>query len=236
MNKIDRSPNPNRKLRQASAGVVLGTLGLLGVLKGLDALDNQAKSHFDKIEQTALEQTKTGWNAVVVLHEGAIYRTAPITANTDGDSGPGTVAGKVGKGEVLRIDRPITYVEAGPSDQAGDTAWFGFTLPSKKGETPDGAELRNVYWVNATALTKQSTPRRSLVDVYNYRAEGRAVDDNNLNANTGEELYSLTIDDDKNFKGDMGRKGGPVATASAMPTAIFDQMVQNEGLLLSHGK
>lgn len=208
----------------------LGALALVTLGVGAKHLNSESTQHFDKIEAEALKEARTGWNAVVVLHEGATFRTVPKSVNSGAEDGPDTVAGRVGKGEVLRIDRPIAYVEKG-ADQSKDNYWFGFTLRGEKGQTTDGADKGNVYWVNFSQLQRESTNEHNYVSVYDYTT----VNDS-METTTGPVNYSVTVDSEGNFTNNLGRKGGPAATASTIPENIFDQMAANERLIISHGK
>lgn len=226
-NKNHSPKEPNYRLRRTiAAGTAIAGL-MAGGLALNNKMDDGARRHYDKIETEALKEANTGWNAVVVLHEGATFRTAPKTANSGAEEGPDTVAGRVGEGEVLRIDRPIAYVEQG-INQSEDTYWFGFTLRGEKGQTTGGADNENVYWVNFSQLQRESTNERSYVTVYDYPAENGAV--------SSPANYNVIVDSDGNFTNDLGERGGSAATASTIPENIFDQMVTNEHLELSHGK
>lgn len=230
-NKNQAPKEPNYRLRRTiAAGTAIATLigGGSALIKQGDA---GARKHFDKIETEAIKEAKQGWNSVIVLNEDATYRTAPKSVTSDGEGGPDTVAGKVGKGDVLRIDRPVPYVEEFP-DESQNNYWFGFTLRGEKGETTQGASNKNVYWVNFSQLQRESTSERSYVDVYDYTI----IDDANMQPSSGPANFNVSIDGDGNFTNNLGRKGGPAATASIMPENIFEQMVTNEQLVLNHGK
>lgn len=212
---------PNYKLRRTVAGAALATLGLVGAVKAMDAMDNSTNNHYNKIEQEAINEAKQGLNAVVVLREGATYRTAPHTVNPEEGGGPDTVAGTVKHGEVLRIDHPVIYTEPG-ADENHDTTWYGFTTMADKGVYENSGAPENMYWVNATELRRQSTAEHDYIDIYNY--ESRPSDS-----------FDVVVDKGGNLLADLGNKGGIAATASTIPENIFEQMVNNEHLELSAG-
>lgn len=211
---------PNYKLRRAVAATALAGLSAVGAVKALNAMDNGTRHNYDKIEQEAIKEAKQGLNAVVVLREGATFRTAPHTVNPEASGGPDTVAGRVKEGEVLRIDHPVIYTEAGV-DENHDVIWYGFTQ-SQKGDYKESSATENMFWVNATELGRQSTAEHDYIDVYNYH-------------NVAREGFDVVVDKAGNLLADMGNKGGVAGTASMMPENVFEQMVQNEQLELSAG-
>lgn len=222
---------PNYRLRQAVAGTVLAAVGVTGAVAAMNAMDKSTSKHYDKIEQEAIKEAKHGANQVIVLREGATYRTAPHTVNSGANEGPDTVAGRVGKGEVLRIDRPIVYTERGV-DENHDTTWYGFSVPAEKGVREHGSAPANVYWVNGTALSNQNSNGHTYLDVYNYDT----VDDATMQHSLGPDRFDVWVDETGNFMADLGRKGGPAALASTMPVEAFNHMAEIEHLVPGTGK
>lgn len=224
-NQIPKEPNYKLRRTVAAGAAIAGLIG--GALAVNNKLDSNTTQHFDKTEAAALKEAKTGRNAVVVLHEGVTYRSAPVTVNSNGEDGPDTVAGTVGKGQVLRIDRPITYVEQGV-DASHDISWFGFTL----GDKTDSTKPSNVFWVNRSQLAGQDANGHSRMDVYDYDI----VNDSNMQHSSGPVDFTVNVDQNGHINADIGNKGGPAAIGNIMPETVFAHEVQTEHLILSPGK
>jgi hypothetical protein len=205
----------SNKIRALLAVAVLA-LGSNAVLQSIDKGPNQ---HFNAAEQTAIKEATTAWDNVVVLHEGVKYRKAPITVDGNSADDLSTVAGIVGKGEVIRADSPVVY-----QDQDGLT-WLGFGLSDK----PVNAESNRIYWVNISELQKESTPRGSeLVSMYGYQG-----DDQNA---SGYQTLVVSKDSKNILVGSIDGHGGPVAMGTRMTVHEFDQQIQTEGLYPISGK
>lgn len=228
-NQAPKESNYRRRRTVASGTAIAALIGAGSAF--ITQGDEGARKHFDKIETEAIKEAKEGWNSVIAVHAGVTYRTAPKSVTSGEEGTPDTVAGKVPEGKVLRIDRPVPHVEEFP-DPSQNNYWFGFTLRPEKGETTDGADNENVYWVNFSQLQRESNAENNLVDVYNYTV----TDDATNQLSTGPANYKILIDADGNFTNDLGQKGGSAATASFIPESIFEQMVANEPLELNHGK
>jgi hypothetical protein len=181
--------------------------------------DKGVQRKVDAQEQEALAETTSAWNAAVVLREGAVYRTSPKTVNGNKDDGSANnIAGRIDKGQVMRIDRPMIYHESEGSD------WLAFTMQKGGGkeETTD-----RVFWVHMSELEKQNSNDHSYIDVYNY-----PLDD----SITPDATYKVSLETDGSFNGTLDGKGGPVGLASKMPTEAFNNMATVEALSLNHGK
>jgi len=213
-----------RKKAQKRLGGVATVLAPVAVIAGLayNAVrsDNQAAGNYDKIEEEALAKTKNAWSDVVVFHEGVKFRTAPHTVNSDASQGPTTEAGQVGKGEVLRVDRPLVYTED------DGTFWLGFAEQGDVGSKKTSLNDR-VFWVNMTEIEKQNNNGKYFT-TYDYPPG--SVDA------SPDGLYAVTINTKGDVLGDNHGHGGPVGVPSTMTEAEFTKMAVTEGLTLGGGK
>jgi hypothetical protein len=214
-----QNKQPNYRLRRAVVGAV-GVAGLLAAGGAVNsALDGRSEGHFERIEQEAIKEADKAMNAVVVVREGAVIRTAPHTVNGNPEMGPDTVARRVGEGQVLRIDRPVIY------DAPDETRWLGFSQ-RPVAEDANTSDPEQVFWVNYTELNRQSQDGRNYIDVFDYPYVTEAL----RSGDASVLILEAGIDGHGNFVAGNGQKGGAAATASEMPAHVFDQMVDNEQL------
>jgi hypothetical protein len=232
--KLERR-RPYFKVRAGAGVAALAAAGLAaGLVTGVDgAVDRKAQQHYESVERDALDGIYGGevpnkaWNRVVALHEGAQYRQAPLMVSPNGESANTTIAGTVKKGEVLRLDRPRSY-----RDEDG-TYWFAFNGLNKGGPEVRAHDIGQTYWVNFSELQAQGSDSRALVEVYDYPEVLDAIQGGEQDVPYN---IPLVVDGAGNLVA-AGKDGGPaIATASNMPATVFEQMVVDERLTLSHGK
>lgn len=145
------------KIRRAAIATI-GAVGLLWTINHKS--DSHVRQHFDAIEQSAMQGGAIEPNMVVIARAGTILRTAPHIANpmVDG-AGPDTANSRVADGQVLRIDRPLSY-----EDESG-RIWYGF---DKKGGLHTDAQPEEVLWIDYTDLSNETNEGSPFVERYAY--------------------------------------------------------------------
>jgi len=221
MNEREYRRRSRNAQRLAKVTALAGAVALVAasIFMNLKA-DTSAERHFDKVEQEALAETTNAWNAVVVLREGATYRKAPLNANSDQGGDPNTMAGKVAKGQVLRIERPLVY------RQNNNQYWLGFTSGEDNG-IKEISVVDQYFWVNITELENQNKNGQPFIEVYNYpeSAEGENYDN-----------YLVSFDERGLPLGTLNGKGGSVGLSTSMSESNFKSEIKFENLTISHGK
>src|SRR3989344_4578403 len=136
------------------AALGLAVVSAATLAKGVSGSPEDGRT---KEEAKVLEaESKNGveiLDEMIVLREGVNYHKTPkvVPADTGSGSDSGSVEGKIEKGKVMVINRPLMY-----EDENGKT-WWGFKLKTKPNTKKENTKqiAEETYWLDIDELSKQ---------------------------------------------------------------------------------